>query len=255
VFSSDREGEFDLWSRPLSDNGSREGPRRLTRHAGNTGQCAISRDGRRVAYEQLHDGQGDIWIVSVLGGPATRFTHHPARDMHPAWSPDGDRVAFVSDREGSRHVWVARFDGVRRTGDPICITSGDGVDSVPVWSKDGESIAFMRLLDGQRDVWTVHPDGSGGARRLTVGADARYIDWDAGEESLWVAATWQTDSIEVRRLDIDDGANMPFSPPLILGPASEVAYFDVDHGGDRLAYVEREVVGDIWTLKVDKERF
>ena len=255
VYSSDRDGGFNLWSQSLSGDGSWGGPRRLTRHPGNTGQCAISRDGRQVVYGWRHAGQGDIWTVSAEGGPTSRITDHLALDAHPAWSPEGDRVAFVSSRDGGRHVWVAGFDGGRRTNEPVRITSGDGDDSYPAWSGDGEKIAFVRSDEGESDVWISDVDDPERDRRLTVGADARHIDWDAGEEALWVAATWGTDSIEVRRIDVAGGAITPFSPPLILGPVFGAAYFDVARSGDRLVYLEREVVGDIWTLQSDEERF
>jgi TolB protein len=255
VYSSDRRGGFDLWSRPLSADGSREVPRRLTRHRGNTGLCAVSPDGRRLVYGWRHAGQGDIWTVSAQGGPTSRFTDHPAIDDQPAWSPGGDRIAFVSTRDGGRHVWVAGFEDGRRTDDPVRITSGAGDDSYPAWSGDGGRIAFVRLKDGDRDVWIADLDDTDRVRRLTVDADVRYIDWGAGEQALWVAASWGTDSIEVRRIDVDSGAITPFSPPLILGPILGSPYFDVARGGDRLVYLEREVVGDIWTLEVDEERF
>jgi hypothetical protein len=90
---------------------------------------------------------------------------------------------------------------------------------------------------------------------LTAGADARFIHWSSREEMLWIAATWGSDSLEVRRLDVTDGSVEPFSPPVILGSASGVAYFDLADDDRRLVYLEREVIGDIWTLNADEGRF
>jgi TolB protein len=255
VFSSDRDGEFGLWSRPLPGDGTRGGVRKLTRQRGDAEQCAISPDGLRVAYSRRFGARTDIWIVSTRGGPARRFTDDATIDLHPAWSRDGTRLAFVSDRDGRPHVWVAPAEGSAVPEDARQVTAGEGVDAHPVWIGDDDAIAFIRTSGADRDVWTVSLDELAPPRRLSFGAGARFVRWSAMDGALWVAATWGTGSVELRQLSIDDGAITPFSPPLILGPSTSVAYFDISDDGRHLAYVEREVSGDIWTLDADRGRF
>ena len=111
------------------------------------------------------------------------------------------------------------------------------------------------MSDGERDVWIATFEDSGSPRRVTTGGDARFIHWSLDEGILWIVAIWGTDSLEMRRLDVVTGTITPFSPPLILGPTSGVSYFDLSPDGKRLVYLEREVIGDIWTLNADEDRF
>jgi len=70
-----------------------------------------SPDGRQVAFMSQRDGNWEIYVVSLSGGPVQRLTDHPGNDGLPAWSPDGQFLAFVSDRGGGWAVWVMRPDG------------------------------------------------------------------------------------------------------------------------------------------------
>lgn len=68
---------------------------------------APSPDGSRIAFSW----QGDIWVASMDGGPASRLTVHPGLDQLPKWSPDGKRIVFCSDRAGSSDIWSMDPDG------------------------------------------------------------------------------------------------------------------------------------------------
>jgi len=67
-------------------------------------EAAISPAGDRVAYAvRRMDLQADryraaIFVSSVDGSGAARWTDGTADDATPRWSPDGQRLAFVSDR-------------------------------------------------------------------------------------------------------------------------------------------------------------
>jgi Tol biopolymer transport system component len=79
---------------------------------------ALSPDGRWLAYDSDRSGNGDIWKVSVDGGPAQQLTTSPTGDYVQDFSPDGHELAFHALRDGVRHIFVMHADG---TG----IQSGD----------------------------------------------------------------------------------------------------------------------------------
>ena len=59
----------------------------------------------KLTFESRTDGQTDIYIIDINGGPPRRLTHHPAQDMVPSWSFDGAWIYFSSNRRGTWNVW------------------------------------------------------------------------------------------------------------------------------------------------------
>lgn len=76
---------------------------------------------------------GEIYVLDVESGTATRLTESEANDGSPAWSPDGSLIAFASDRsdpqehENEIYVMTAAGDDVRR------ITQNTVWDLEPAW--------------------------------------------------------------------------------------------------------------------------
>ena len=44
---------------------------------------------------------GDLYIVSINGGIATRITSHEGYEMFPHFSPDGKTIAFTAQYDGN----------------------------------------------------------------------------------------------------------------------------------------------------------
>ncbi len=116
---------------------------------------ALSADGSRLAISYL----GDIWILRVEGGNATRLTIHPSYEHHPRWSPNGEWIAFSGGREGDDDVYVMPSNG----GTPRQLTFLDTDDLVSDWSPDGNRIVFSaRREDRYPDhemLYTVSSEG------------------------------------------------------------------------------------------------
>src|SRR5262245_44525287 len=53
-------------------------------------EVALSPDGSRCAVV----ADGDLWLVSLTGGPPVRLTQSPEKEGFPAWSSDGRRLTF-----------------------------------------------------------------------------------------------------------------------------------------------------------------
>ena len=45
----------------------------------------------------LFTAEGDLWQVSVNGGPARRLTTHPGEETRAVLSPDGSTIAFSAN--------------------------------------------------------------------------------------------------------------------------------------------------------------
>lgn len=76
---------------------------------------AWSPDGTQIAYMSDHDGNWEVYAVTVPEGRVRRLTTNEARDGLPAWSPDGQHIAFVSDRDGIWALYTMKPDGSDQT--------------------------------------------------------------------------------------------------------------------------------------------
>ena len=88
-------------------------------------EAVISPAGDRVAYAvRRMDLEADryraaLFVSSVDGSGATRWTDGTVEDATPRWSPDGRQLAFVSDRgPGPAGRRPGRLTGCARAGSP-----------------------------------------------------------------------------------------------------------------------------------------
>lgn len=120
-----------------------------------------SPDGKQLALVM----KGEIWLMPITGGEATRLTDHPANDHDILWSPDGTKLAVISDRDNQTDVYVLDIKSKemkRLTNDPVS-------ESHPLWSPDGKWIAFAKA--GSAPGLYLVPSEGGEARRVAEGND------------------------------------------------------------------------------------
>jgi Tol biopolymer transport system component len=241
VFSSNREGAYDLWAQPL-EGGTPSGPlRRLTDSPGNESRPVFSADGKWLAFTRVLDSQRDLWIMPAGGGVAKPLTDNPAQDMHAAFSPDGSRLAFVSDRAGNMNVWSLPLTGGAAGGPALQLSDGAATDYSPWWSPDGQQVAFVRLFADRVEIWLASGDGSRPARFLTAAPRAAMVRWLP--RGLFCAARWGSEGFSLRRIDAWQGT---LSEPLLaLGAYGN---FDISADGGLLAFEDRPMKGDVWVL-------
>ena len=102
--------------------------------------CGQAPEGRRGYYSSpsvhgdtiVFTSEGDLWTVSVNGGPARRLTTGLGIENAAHISPDGKTVAFSANYEGPREVYTMPIDGglpQRRTW--------DGESDPEGWAPDG----------------------------------------------------------------------------------------------------------------------
>ena len=122
----------------------------------------VSPDGRRIVFSLL----GDLYLLPIEGGKATRITSGPAYDVQPRFSPDGKRIAFASDRGGLENLWICDLDG--SDARQVSTEKGSTVNA-PAWSPDGlYLLGRKRLTDvsslGTVELWMWHLLGGQGIR-------------------------------------------------------------------------------------------
>ena len=138
----------------------------------------ISPDGTQIVFDLL----GDLYVMPVLGGTATRLTEGAAFDMQPRFSPNGESIAFASDRDGATNLWIVDRDGAN----PRQVSKEKKwfINS-PTWSADGDYLFARHHFVAQRslgagEIWLYHIRGSGG---LQVTEKVTFQK-DAGEPSI-----------------------------------------------------------------------
>jgi Tol biopolymer transport system component len=126
---------------------------------------ALTLGGSAAAYDPY---TGDIYVVSVAGGPRHALTDAAEQEYFPALSPSGRRIAYVRDAEPDPQVWLMNADGTGQH--QLSFSAGEKLR--PLWSPNGRRLAFMVwnrslcepeivLWCPSTDIWTVNADGSG----------------------------------------------------------------------------------------------
>ena len=102
VFSSNRAGDFELWSLPLMGGE----PARITTSPSNESQPRWSPDGSKIAFVSNLSGTVDIWTVPAAGGEWTQVTFGPFNAGPLSWSPAGDAITFAMSAGGTQTIAV-----------------------------------------------------------------------------------------------------------------------------------------------------
>ena len=122
----------------------------LTTDPGYEGEPTFSPDGQTIAYVADRDGNLEIYLQQISGGPALNLTRNPAGDIQPAFSPDGREIAFVSDRSNSSDIFHSAPNLPLVGGDIwIMSTLGGPAQRIvengnfPSWTPDGAGLVYV----------------------------------------------------------------------------------------------------------------
>ena len=177
-FSSNRGGEFGLWS---VDRRNIRPPHRVSLGMGTVTFSRMTADRKnRLAVEVT---RGRTILSRVLpSGEILPVTAGAGSDFDPAAAADGT-LAYVSARNGAYEVWTTT-----PTGQSTQLTSIVGsYVTRPAWSPDGQAIAFVAVHDREAELYTVARDGSH-LRQVTNDGihkkDPVYVE--SGERVLYV---------------------------------------------------------------------
>uniref|UniRef100_Q01PW8 Serine/threonine protein kinase n=1 Tax=Solibacter usitatus (strain Ellin6076) TaxID=234267 RepID=Q01PW8_SOLUE len=107
---------------------------------GSYGFVDLSRDGKRVAFDDMASSQFDVWLRDLERGIASRLTFKASNV--PLWSPDGGTVVFASAGNGldlsQRPSNMSAPEAVllKLNAPPFLFPSD--------WSSDGRYLAYFR---------------------------------------------------------------------------------------------------------------
>ena len=161
VFSSNREGWFEIWMQPVGTGGAEQ---QFTMDGQQNTDPAWSPDGKWIAYHSV--ARHGIWLKPVDGGPSRRVTEFGSA---PAWSPDGRQLAFRSYEpsslaasdwpgDGESTIWTVATDG-SQLQQITTARNPAGQHADPSWSPDGKRLIFASLgiitMGFRGALWTV----------------------------------------------------------------------------------------------------
>ncbi|MCG8433778.1 MAG: winged helix-turn-helix domain-containing protein [Gammaproteobacteria bacterium] len=232
LFSSNRAGGFALWR--ISAGGS--DLQRMPVIGRSIDAPAISRDGRRLVYQEWHEITNVFAINTLAPGKETQAVTRSTRwDWNAQPTSDGSRMVFVSDRNGSTEIWVMNGPA---PNDVMRLTEFNGpFTSSPAWSWNEQSIAFdSSASDGNFDIYLIHADG-GSMQRLTehAAADRHPHFSEDGEHLLF--ASQRSGEWEVWRLNLASGEKQPVT--------RNGGYFAFEDEAGRFYFSRHDVPG-IW---------
>jgi tricorn protease len=180
-------------------------------------EFALSNDERHVSFV-VH---GEIFMMPIAGGQATRLTESPAYDHGIAWSPDSKKIIFTSDRSGTEDLYLLETDDpehkdfVSSHKFKVRQLTNDPEPEIGVnFSPDGKKVAFLRA----GKLWTMNPDGT--EQKIIVN-DVEVFDYDWSPDSKWFVYARQDGSF----------ASELYIIPAAGGESKNVTHYATYNGG------------------------
>jgi Tol biopolymer transport system component len=167
----------------------------------------LSPDGQRVVVTLESQSNIDIWVVDLVGGPATRLTNDEDADAWPIWSPRATHVVFSSRRKGSPSLYLQRANG--SPGSEKFLWEG-GAAVVPMdWSSDERFLVYM-VADEKTggDLWALDMTGNQRATRPVLNTQSEERNGQLSPDGHWLAyETNESGRFEIRVVSFADPAD------------------------------------------------
>ena len=162
----------------------------LTAMPGYDAEATVGRDGKKIVFTSMRDGDLDIYVMDTDGSNVTRLTHELGYDGGPFVSPDGTKIVYrahhpateeaIADykallaegliRPSQLDLWIMDADGSNKRR----VTNNGAANFGPFWHPDGQRIIFSSNLhdpEGRNfDLYLINEDGSG-LERITHNED------------------------------------------------------------------------------------
>lgn len=156
---------------------------RTTTFTSGASEFALSYDEKHVAFV-VH---GEMFLMPISGGKATRLTDSPAFDHSIAWSPDSKKIIFASDRNGHEDLYLLEPDDPEHPElvkahkfKTTQLTSTPEAELGISFSPDGKRVVFLRA----GKLWSMNPDGTD---QKVIVNDVQVFDYDWSPDGKWIA--------------------------------------------------------------------
>ena len=180
------EDRFDIVGIPVG--GGADDMRTLVSDVAYQSMVSISRDGHRIAYTAVRNGQADVYVLDVATGEALALTDTPEEDRNALISRDGTRVLYHLRNADPFSSQIVPSDGgpARR----FC----ESCNRISDWSLDSRRV----LQEGRRlvelDVETAQE------ARVLFEHDHPIWDPDYSPDERWIAFHMPTEGGKGRSL-------------------------------------------------------
>jgi Tol biopolymer transport system component len=144
----------------------------------------LSPDGERIAatIAEPSTGAGDIWILSLPQGNATRLTADLMDDFGPVWSPDGREVVFSSSRDGVPHLFR---QGLGESDPRVMVPMNGHVQDACDWTPD--CVLYTdRDPSTAQDIWAM-PVSPNAEPVSIVRSRFKEVQADVSPNGRWIA--------------------------------------------------------------------
>ena len=157
LFSSDRNGERNLYVQPADGTGAAE---QLTASPNLQDATAVTPDGARLIFTETTPQTGpDVLQVTLMGTHTiTPLVQTTATERNGIVSPDGRWLAYEASDSGQLEIYVRPYPDV--TSGRWQVSSGGGTQ--PLWSRSGRDLfyvspanALMRVGVERNSSWVV----------------------------------------------------------------------------------------------------
>jgi TolB protein len=183
--------------------------RRLTDTPGYDAEATISRDGKKIIFTSMRNGDLDIYTMNADGSGVRQLTHELGYDGGAFFSYDGKKIVYRSEqpktpqqvadykdlltrgliRPGNLEIWVMDADGSHKRQ----VTHNGAANFAPYWFPDGKRIVFASNMGNQQDpsgfdLYAINEDGTA-LERITYypGFDAFPMFSSDGKKLVWAS--------------------------------------------------------------------
>jgi Tol biopolymer transport system component/DNA-binding winged helix-turn-helix (wHTH) protein len=170
-------GDINIWTRPLTADGTLGTPTRLTTSTRSDWAGRSAPDDLRMAFVSDRSGAPEIWLTRPDSSAPQRLTHLEAAVVGaPRWAPDGETIVFEAAVADHTDIYTVRPS----TNETLRIIADPADDRAPSWSRDGRSVYFASNRTGEWQVWRRPLDPDGKAEQVTrAGGFSATETWDA----------------------------------------------------------------------------
>ncbi len=129
---------------------SGENLRELARTSQERDPIAWSRDGARLVYTALIDGNFELLSLDVRTGTSARVASSPSHEWSPSYARDTGAFVFCSDRDGTPAAWQLK-PGAR---EPELVSPKKTVADLASFAPAGDRVAWVDL-EGRLILWNL----------------------------------------------------------------------------------------------------
>ncbi len=133
------------------------------------------KDGR-IFYNDIIEGNSEIFSINPNGGGKTRITNTPYNETLPNVSPIGDRLAFVSDQFGGEFSGLEIMSMAINGTDIRRVTNTFEMEVDPKYSNDGTRLLYARW-NSVINAWQMNLINPEGTWEILLSIDGRYPAW------------------------------------------------------------------------------